>query len=60
VESKYFKVGDFVDVNDYTYGSWFISKLIKIKKDSCISNKPNNSKSPVENDGLVYVADIFG
>ncbi|XP_001945737.1 E3 ubiquitin-protein ligase UHRF1 isoform X1 [Acyrthosiphon pisum] len=58
-ESKYFKVGDYVDVKDYTYGSWFISKLIKIKKDSCAVNKPNDPKSPVENDGLVYVAEIL-
>lgn len=59
-ESKYFKVGDYVDVKDYTYGSWFISKLIKIKKDSCVVNKPNDPKSPVENDGLIYVAEILG
>jgi len=34
--------------------------LIKIKKDSSIVNKPNDPKSPVENDGLVYVAEILG
>ncbi|XP_015367414.1 PREDICTED: E3 ubiquitin-protein ligase UHRF1-like [Diuraphis noxia] len=59
-ESKYFKVGDYVDIKDYTYGSWFISKLIKIKKDNGVVNKPNDPKSPVENDGLIYVAEILG
>ncbi|XP_025424158.1 E3 ubiquitin-protein ligase UHRF1-like isoform X2 [Sipha flava] len=60
VESKYFKVGDYVDMKDYHYGSWFIGKLIKIKKDNALVEKPNDPKSPVKNDGLLYVVAIEG
>lgn len=59
-ESKYFKVGDYVDIKDYQYGSWFISQLIKIKKDNSSLSKSNDPKSPVENDGLIYVVAIEG
>jgi len=34
--------------------------LIKIKKDNGVVNKPSDPKSPVENDGLIYVAEILG
>ncbi|XP_050425724.1 E3 ubiquitin-protein ligase UHRF1-like [Adelges cooleyi] len=59
-ESKYFKIGDYVDIKDYHYGSWFIAKVIKIKKDPAPSHQNNNPKSPVENDGLIYVTEIDG
>lgn len=57
-ESKYFKIGDYVDIKDYQYGSWFVGKLLKIKKDISEVNKPNDPKSPVQNDGLIYVVDL--
>lgn len=62
MESKYFKIGDYVDVKDYHYGSWFIGKLIKIKNDNSTANVPNNDNpnSPVENDGLVYIVEFDG
>ncbi|XP_050422764.1 E3 ubiquitin-protein ligase UHRF1-like isoform X2 [Adelges cooleyi] len=59
-ESKYFKIGDYVDIKDYNYGSWFLAKVIKIKKDVASNDKQNDPKSPVKNDGLVYVAEIVG
>lgn len=59
MESKYFKVGDYVDVNHYQYGSWFLSRLVKIKKD-VFSDISNHSNCPVENDGLLYVVAIEG
>lgn len=59
-ESKYFKVGDYVDIKDYHYGAWFMAKLIKIKKDKSSGDKPNDPKSPVQNDGLIYVVEILG
>lgn len=59
-ESKYFQVGDYVDVKDYYYGAWFMGKLIKIKKDNHSVDKPNDPKSPVKNDDLVYVVKIIG
>lgn len=60
MESKYFKVGDYVDMKDYHYGSWFIGKLIKIKKGIASVDISNDPKSPVENDGLLYVVKIEG
>lgn len=61
MESKYFKIGDNVDVKDYHYGSWFIAKLINIKKDISSSvDKPNNPQSPVVNDGLIYICKFYG
>lgn len=61
MESKYFKIGDNVDVKDYHYGSWFIAKLCNIKKDiSSQIDKSNNPQSPVVNDGLIYVAIFNG
>jgi len=60
MDSKYFKIGDYVDVKDYHYGSWFIGKLLKIKKDPCRVDKPTDPKSPVKNDGLLYVVEILG
>lgn len=47
-------------MKDYHYGSWFIGKLTKIKKDIALVDKPNDPKSPVENDGLIYVVEIEG
>lgn len=59
-ESKYFRVGDFVDVKDNLYGSWFIAKLIKIKKDFSQVDKSNDPNSLVKNDGLIYVVQLEG
>lgn len=58
--SKYFKVGDYVDIKDYHYGSWFLAKITKIKKDKSPNDKHNDPKSPVQNDGLIYVAELDG
>lgn len=60
MESKYFKVGDYVDIKDYQYGSWFMAKLVKIKKDHSPVLKRNDPKSPVQNDGLIYLVEILG
>lgn len=59
-ESKYFKVGDFVDIKDHLYGSWFLAKLVKIKKNFSEVDKPNDPNDLVENDGLVYVVELEG
>lgn len=37
-----------------------MAKLIKIKKDISLDNKPCESISSVENDGLLYVAAVLG
>ncbi|XP_050541918.1 E3 ubiquitin-protein ligase UHRF1-like [Daktulosphaira vitifoliae] len=58
--SKYFKIGDYVDIKDYHYGSWFLAKITKIKKDRSPNDKHSDPKSPVQNDGLIYVAEIDG
>lgn len=52
-------MGDYVDVKDNYYGSWFIGKLVKIKKDNSSTVKPQDPKSPVQNDGLIYVVEYF-
>lgn len=31
-ECVHFKVGDYVDIKDLQYGSWFTCKILKIKK----------------------------
>ncbi|XP_025424054.1 E3 ubiquitin-protein ligase UHRF1-like [Sipha flava] len=59
-DSLYFKVGDYVDVRDTQHGSWFLGKLIKIKKNFDLEGKPNDPKSLVKNDGLVYVVAFVG
>lgn len=56
----YFKVGDYVDVRDTQHGSWFLGKLTKIIKNKDLEEKPNDPKSPVKNDGLVYVVELIG
>lgn len=59
-ESLYFRVGDYVDVKDYHYGSWFIGKLVKIKKDiSSSEDKSMNPLSPVKNDGFIYSVELL-
>lgn len=37
-----------------------MAKLIKIRKDVSLMSKPNDPKSPIENDGLVYLVEILG
>lgn len=57
--SKYFRVGDFVDIKDTSYGSWFMAKLVRIKKDLA-QDKSNDPNSQVKNDGLIYVVQLEG
>lgn len=47
-------------MRDYQYGSWFMGKLIQIKKDTSPENKPKNPFSSVETDGLLYVVQFVG
>lgn len=56
----YFKIGDNVDVKDNDYGSWFVGKLIKIKKDTSLDEKQKNLINLIENDGLIYVVEFIG
>lgn len=60
MESKYFKIGDNVDVKDNDYGSWFVGKLIKIKKGISLEEKPKHLINLIENDGLIYVVELKG
>lgn len=59
-ECKYFKIGDYVDVKDCSYGSWFTGKLIKIKKSSSTTTDPNTASSSTEKDRLIYVVQFTG
>lgn len=56
-ESKYFKIGDYVDIKVNHIGSWFMAKLIKIKKDFSSISESDDNKSASENDGLLYVVE---
>uniref|UniRef100_A0A2S2PRQ6 RING-type E3 ubiquitin transferase n=1 Tax=Schizaphis graminum TaxID=13262 RepID=A0A2S2PRQ6_SCHGA len=59
-ESKYFKLGDFVDVRDFEYGVWYMGKIVKIKKDISVENGETVSDDQEENDGLIYFVEDVG
>ncbi|VVC41491.1 Zinc finger, PHD-type,Zinc finger, RING-type,Zinc finger, FYVE/PHD-type,Ubiquitin-related [Cinara cedri] len=57
----YFKLGDYVDVKDSSYESWFTGKLLKIQKNiSHTLDNPNTSSNSKETNGLVYVVEFTG
>ncbi|XP_025191295.1 E3 ubiquitin-protein ligase UHRF1-like [Melanaphis sacchari] len=59
-ESKYFKIGDYVDLRDYEYGVWYMGKIVKIKKDITVKNEQTSSDNQEEYDGLIYFVEDAG
>ncbi|KAE9529076.1 hypothetical protein AGLY_012030 [Aphis glycines] len=59
-ESKYFKLGDYVDIRDYEYGVWYMGKIVKIKKDISVEIVQPLSASQEERDGLIYFVEDAG
>lgn len=59
-ESKYFKLGDYVDIRDYEYGVWYMGKIVKIKKDDSLEIEPTSSDNQEEYDGLIYFVEDAG
>ncbi|KAF0704134.1 E3 ubiquitin-protein ligase UHRF1-like, partial [Aphis craccivora] len=60
VDSKYFKLGDYVDIRDYEYGVWYMGKIVKIKKDNSVENGQTSSDKEEEHDGLIYFVEDAG
>ncbi|XP_001944935.5 LOW QUALITY PROTEIN: E3 ubiquitin-protein ligase UHRF1 [Acyrthosiphon pisum] len=59
-ESKYFKLGDYVDIRDFEYGVWYMGKIVKIKKDDSSQIEPTSSSDNLEDDGLIYFVEDIG
>ncbi|CAI6375138.1 unnamed protein product [Macrosiphum euphorbiae] len=59
-ESKYFKLGDYVDIRDYEYGVWYMGKIVKIKNDDSSEIEPTSSSDNLEDDGLIYFVEDAG
>ncbi|XP_022182071.1 E3 ubiquitin-protein ligase UHRF1-like, partial [Myzus persicae] len=59
-ESKYFKLGDYVDIRDFEYSVWYMGKIVKIKKDDSFEIEPTSSDNQDEHDGLIYFVEDAG